>query len=60
MKGYAIGDIIDLAIDLDQFDPGDWQYDPIMDIVLVRPESRIAVYLAIAINTAWQRETYYN
>jgi hypothetical protein len=60
MKGYAIRDIVDLGIDLDQFDRNDWHYDPVMDIVLVRPASRIAVYLAIATNTAWTRENYYN
>ena len=60
MKGYAITRIIELGIDLDQFDPEDWHYDPIMDVVLVRPASRIAVYLAIAITPVWTRENYYN
>jgi hypothetical protein len=58
MKGYAISQIREMGIDLDQFDPGDWHYDPVLDVVLVRPASRIAVYLAIAIDRAWL--TYYN
>jgi hypothetical protein len=60
MKGYAITEIIELGIDLDQFDPADWHYDPIMDVVLARPGSRIAVYLALATTDSWTRENYYN
>jgi len=60
MKGYARARIIELGIDLDQFDALDWHYDPVMDVVIVRPGSRIAVFLALATTESWTRENYYN
>ena len=47
LRGYPIYRIIEAGIDLDQFDKSDWIYDPNFDLVFVRANTKIAVFLAL-------------
>ena len=47
LRGYPIARIIEAGIDLSQFDDCDWIYDPNFDLVFVRPNTKIAVFLAL-------------
>jgi len=47
MTGYSISEIINWGIDLGQFDPIDWTYDPHFDVVFVREGSKIYTWLAL-------------
>lgn len=48
MRGYALAEIIEQGIVLDQFDPETWRYDPAFDLIMVTLGSQIDVYLALA------------
>lgn len=39
--------MVNWGIDLDQFDRCDWQFDPYINAIYVRPESKIAIWLAL-------------
>jgi hypothetical protein len=47
MTGYSISEIIDWGIDLGQFDPIDWTYDPYRDVILVRDNSKLHTWLCL-------------
>ena len=47
MTSWPISTLIELGIELDQFDHGDWRYDVNKDIVFVRKESKLYTWIIL-------------
>jgi hypothetical protein len=47
MPQWPISSVVEWGIDLDQFDPFDWHYDPYKDVILVRVNSKLHTWLCL-------------